>query len=59
MDFGIGLSEDINFENPSTLGLQLVVNLARQLKATLDVNRNNGTAFKLSFDTAELSREAG
>jgi len=44
-DNGIGLSEDIDINDPQTLGLSLVHMLLEQLEGTLSVNRENGTSF--------------
>jgi PAS domain S-box-containing protein len=48
-DNGIGLPKDFDFQNPETLGLQLVNNLVEQLEGTIEINGNNGTEFKITF----------
>ncbi|MDD5095409.1 MAG: PAS domain S-box protein, partial [Dehalococcoidia bacterium] len=48
-DNGIGLPEEIDYRNTETLGLQLVTSLANQLGATLEVERQNGTTFQITF----------
>lgn len=48
-DNGCGLPEGILPENPSTLGLQLVKVLARQLDGHIEINRTQGTEFSLIF----------
>ncbi len=50
-DNGIGFPKDLDFRKIESLGLQLVVHLAEQLKGTLDLEKNQegGTAFKVSF----------
>jgi len=49
-DNGSGLPAHIDFDQPRTLGLQLVVNLVRrQLKGTVQVTREGGTAVAMSF----------
>lgn len=49
-DNGIGLPPDVDLRNTQTLGLKLVNFLARhQLRATVEVLRNNGTEFRFRF----------
>ncbi|MBD3255957.1 MAG: PAS domain S-box protein [Candidatus Lokiarchaeota archaeon] len=48
-DNGIGLSESINIENPKTLGLTLIDALTKQIKGNINVDRANGTGFKIEF----------
>ena len=48
-DNGVGLPEDIDFQKAETLGLELVRALAEQLKGTIELNKNNGTEFKITF----------
>jgi len=48
-DDGIGLPEEITLENSTTLGLQLVSTLTRQLNGTIALSRKSGTAFSLTF----------
>ncbi len=49
-DTGVGFPEDLDFQNTSTLGLQLVNNLTRQIDGKLELNRDNGTEFKITFE---------
>lgn|GEM_PF-1703944 len=49
-DTGVGFPEDLDFRNTSTLGLQLVNNLTNQLDGTIELNRDNGTEFKITFE---------
>nr|WP_319374524.1 PAS domain S-box protein [uncultured Methanobacterium sp.] len=49
-DTGVGFPEDLDFRNTSTLGLQLVNNLTRQIDGKLELNRDNGTEFKITFE---------
>lgn len=51
-DNGIGLPEDIDLNSPKTLGLQIVLELVRQLQGTIRVKRQAGTKFSLSFKAA-------
>lgn len=48
-DNGIGVPEDVDVENPETLGLQLVSALVDQLDGKLELKRTNGTEFSMSF----------
>jgi PAS domain S-box-containing protein len=58
-DNGVGLSSDQNLENPSSLGLRLILGLLRhQLKGTLDVSVENGTAFILRWPLVEEQGDA-
>ena len=51
-DNGVGFPEDMDFRNTESLGLLLVNSLVRQLKGTIELHRDAGTAFKISFGTA-------
>ena len=49
-DNGIGIPDHINFDNPETLGLQLISMITRnQLKGTIELNRRFGTTFSITF----------
>ena len=48
-DDGIGIPEDINLENPETLGLQLLNNLVEQIEGTIKLDKSHGTEFKITF----------
>jgi PAS domain S-box-containing protein len=50
-DNGIGLPEDINFEDSNTLGFQLVNALVNQINGKLVFKVNNGTKYEISFKT--------
>jgi len=49
-DNGVGLSDDINYSNSDTLGLQLVVTLCEQLDGSMSLESTNGTNFLISFE---------
>lgn len=49
-DNGTGISEDIDFENPETLGLQLVNILVDQLDGEIELKRDKGTQFVVRFN---------
>jgi two-component sensor histidine kinase/sensor domain CHASE-containing protein len=48
-DNGIGFPENIDFRKTNTLGMQLVTSLVNQLKGTIELDRSNGTEFKITF----------
>jgi len=48
-DNGIGLPEDISFDNTSGFGLQLVQTLVQQLNGTIRIERLNGTKYIVQF----------
>ena len=48
-DNGIGLPADLDWENSETLGLRLIMMLCRQLNGRVEMDRTNGTIFRLSF----------
>ncbi|MBI5250249.1 MAG: PAS domain S-box protein [Desulfomonile tiedjei] len=49
-DDGVGLPENIQIQNPGTLGLDLVRIFSRQLRGQLEVRRDRGTEVILSFN---------
>lgn len=48
-DNGIGFPEDLNFRNTDSLGIWLVISLADQLGGTVELERENGTLFRITF----------
>lgn len=48
-DDGVGLPQNINFSNQTTLGLQIVLSLIEQIDAILDVENSNGVKFIIKF----------
>ncbi len=48
-DNGVGLPDDFDWENSSSLGLRLVRILTRQLRGELGIDRRNGTRFSVRF----------
>lgn len=55
-DNGIGLPEDLDFENSQTLGLLLVNNLVEQLEGTIRLIKNGGTIFEIIFKEPEYKK---
>ena len=48
-DNGVGFSDDLDFRDTGSLGLQLVNTLVNQLEGTIELERSSGTAFKITF----------
>jgi two-component system, sensor histidine kinase PdtaS len=48
-DDGVGIPEEIDFENTQTLGLRLVKILVEQLNGTIELTKYRGTIFKIFF----------
>ena len=48
-DNGIGFPDELDFRNTETLGLQLVTDLVKQLKGTIQMSRDKGTTFLIRF----------
>ena len=48
-DNGVGIPENLDFENTKSLGLQLVNMLVKQLDGKIDLNRTGGLEFKVIF----------
>jgi len=53
-DNGIGLPAKVETGTPQTLGLKLIKILTEQIKGTLEINRNRGTTFIITFKTDDL-----
>ncbi|MGB9927008.1 MAG: PAS domain-containing protein [Methanosarcina sp.] len=52
-DNGVGIPENLDFENSDTLGLQLVNILVDQLSGTVELKKDKGTEFVIKFNTVE------
>jgi two-component sensor histidine kinase len=48
-DNGVGFPEDLDFRNTESLGLRLVNMLTQQLEGTIELDRRDGTIFKITF----------
>lgn len=46
---GIGMDENFDFKEEKTLGVQLIQMLVVQLDANLEINRKNGTGYRIRF----------
>ena len=52
-DNGVGIPEDLDLENPETLGIQLITTLVDQLNGELKINKDYGTEFCIKFAIEE------
>lgn len=50
-DNGKGLPKSLDFRDTNTLGLQLVCRLTKQLNGTIELDRSQGTEFRIVFTT--------
>ncbi len=48
-DNGTGLQKDLDLSDPKTLGLELVNILVEQIKGTVEIDRSQGTTFRIEF----------
>ena len=48
-DNGVGIPEDIDFSNTPSLGMLLVNDLVRQIDGNIDLKREGGTSFQITF----------
>jgi two-component sensor histidine kinase len=48
-DNGIGMPKDLELENSESMGLTLINALTRQLQSKIELNREKGTEYKISF----------
>jgi PAS domain S-box-containing protein len=51
-DDGVGMPAALDFRNAESLGLQLVCELTRKLKGTIELDCSHGTMFKILFPPA-------
>ena len=49
-DDGVGLPKDLNWEQPHTIGLALVLALTKKLHGEVIAGKNHGTCFQITFD---------
>jgi PAS domain S-box-containing protein len=52
-DDGIGFPEGLDYQNTTSLGLQLVMGLVRQLNGVIEMKREQGTNFIITFPAEE------
>ena len=48
-DSGKGFPEELDFRETESLGMKLVVDLVKQLKGTIELDRTKGTSFSIRF----------
>jgi two-component sensor histidine kinase len=48
-DNGVGFPEHLDFRDTKTMGLELVTMLAKQLEGSVELERSNGTEFRIRF----------
>jgi two-component sensor histidine kinase len=48
-DNGVGMPEGLDFRNADSLGLTLVNALVKQLEGKMELNKEKGTKFKITF----------
>jgi PAS domain S-box-containing protein len=56
-DNGSGFPKNIDFENPETLGLQLVKTLVEQIDGEIELRTNGGTEFRIGFGSKETGEK--
>lgn len=56
-DNGVGFPDDLDFHNTDSLGMQLVISLTSQLRGTLELERTEGTLFRISFKEVEYNNK--
>jgi len=55
-DDGVGLPPDLDFKNTTTLGLELVNNLTKQIDGEIELDRSHGTEFKIRFNELKYQK---
>ena len=48
-DDGVGIPEDVDLSNTSTMGIMLVQSMVKQLGATMEIKSDNGTRFTVTL----------
>ena len=56
-DNGIGFPDDLDFHHTDSLGMQLVISLTSQLRGTVELERGNGTLFRIAFREVEYNNK--
>ena len=54
-DDGVGLPEGLDWRDTESLGLQLVTALVDQLEGPIELSRNGGTEFRITFPERGLT----
>ncbi|MBM4241785.1 MAG: hypothetical protein FJ150_09025 [Euryarchaeota archaeon] len=53
-DNGVGFPDDLDFKNTDSLGLRLVNSLTQQINGKIEMDRTDGTKFKVTFTEMEM-----
>jgi len=53
-DNGVGFPTDLDFRNTESLGLRLVNSLTEQIDGKIELDRSQGTEFKITFEELKL-----
>ncbi|MBQ2652781.1 MAG: sensor histidine kinase [Methanobrevibacter sp.] len=53
-DSGVGLPEDVDFDNPTSLGLTVIRNLTKQIDGEIEYAYDNGTCIKILFTESDI-----
>ena len=56
-DTGVGLPDDFDITDSGPLGMRLVESLVGQIHGKMEIEKNNGTAFKIWFKTKDFTEE--
>ena len=56
-DDGVGIPDDLDWENADSLGMQLIHTLTAQLGGTANLITDNGTEIKISFPNSDKSAQ--
>ncbi len=48
-DNGIGIDKEINFDNPKSLGIEIIRILVDQLNGSINLDRSGGTSYHIVF----------
>ncbi len=48
-DNGIGFPRELDFRKTESLGFQVVMALVKQMEGTIEMKRDNGTVFTITF----------
>ena len=51
----MGFPEDLDYKNTDSLGMQIVTNLTRQIDGELELDRTEGTTFKITFKEPKIT----
>ena len=55
-DNGAGIPEDLDLPNAESLGLQLIDSFVEQLEGSVELNRKDGTGFRITFPMSKYDK---